>query len=279
MQARLAPVLVLLASASLAGAGTLRVTDSFDDGPASNEAGWTGGFIFDGFGFGLREEIVPDGGTRGGTPYLFRFAEEFQPEFHTTPGADTAFHGDWRESDVRSFSASLKIFQYEDFLPEDHDLVVNGQPMFTRERHVSLMITRDLDASVTGDECTIVSVGGHHVTSGAPEGGQSYFHVPPHVNQSPRGEGWETFHFPIHASSETLPAQWAVPGIDTDVNRDGDPDFFDNFCPSDPDEAWRYVTEDVGFVTLRLADPIGEAFGIGQFFGYGLDEPTLVLGR
>ena len=110
--------------AASAQAGTLRFTESFEDG--SNDGAWTGGFVFDGFGLGLVETIVPEEGSHGGA-FLFRFADEFIPEVHTTPGVLSAFHGDWRSLGVRSFSADVKVFQYTDFLPDDHPLVVNEQ--------------------------------------------------------------------------------------------------------------------------------------------------------
>lgn len=272
----LSTTLALALVAAPATAETVRVTESFDGPPTGH---WTGGFIFDMFGFGLREEVVAEGGAKGGGPYLFRFAEEFIPEFHTTEGSDSSFIGNWREMDVRNFKASVKVFQYTDFLPEDHPLVFHGQPNNTRERHVTLMLVRDPDPDTFGDECTVISVGGHHLTSGAPDQGNSYFVAPAKINGEPRGEGWETFHFSVKAASERKPNQWDVPRVDSDINRDGDWDYFDNACPLNDDVAWRYVTEQVDQVILRLADPIGEAFGIGQFWGYGLDEVEISLGE
>lgn len=285
IQRLLAPLTAFALAAAPASAGSLRFTESFE---SSNDGGWTGGFVFDGFGFGVGEFHEPEGGSRGGGAFLFRFAEEFIPEMHTTAGQPTEFHGNWREKRVRSFSADVKVFQYTDFLPEDHPLVVNEQPMTVRERHVGLMLVHDPNPDVFGDECTLVRPGHKHFTSGAGNSPNAYIPssrhgdrgLPPqHVNGEPRGEGWRTFQFKVDADSETLPPQWAVPRVDSDINGDGDPDFFDNACPADDDEAWRLVTSDVTQVILRMADPISEAFGIGQFFAYGFDEPTLVLGR
>lgn len=284
MTLRLFALLAALGLASTASAGTFRYTESFDEG--SNEGGWSGGFVFDGFGFGVGEFFVPEGGSRGGGGYLFRFAEEFIPEMHTLDGLPSEFVGNWREKDVRSFSADIKVFRYSDFLPEDHPLVINEQPQTVRERHVALMLVHDPDFDVFGDECTVVRLGNKHFTSGAGNSPNAY--IPSsrhgdrglpkrHVNGEPRGEGWRTFSFHVDAASETLPSHWVVPRVDSDVNGDGDPDFFDNACPADDDEAWQLVTSDVTRVQVRMADPISEAFGIGQFFAYGFDEPTLVL--
>ena len=286
MSLRILSFLAALSLAASVSAGTLRYTESFEEG--SNEGGWSGGFVFDGFGFGVGESFPADGGSSGGGAFLFRFAEEFIPEMHTLEGLPSEFTGNWREKGVRSFSADIKTFSYSDFLPEDHPLVINEQPQTTRERHVALMLVHDPDLDVFGDECTMVRLGHKHFTSGAGNDSNAYIPssrhgdrgLPPrHVNGEPRGNGWRTYSFKVDAASETLPPHWVVPRVDTDVNGDGDPDYFDNNCPADDDEAWRLVTSDVTQVQVRMADPISEAFGIGQFFAYGFDEPTLVLDR